>query len=381
MTTAIVAEYIRRVPWDHGRWAVDIARAIAQRGEPVILICDAIVDRRHLEGAGDITLIERHPGRTARERQPTRFQRWAFDRLDALAPHATLSLSRLVPAGLWIPVDPPSAAAFSREVVSVSPATLLLEAASRPWIADAIRAERRAKRLARASGVRRCSIAPRPDSEDDARAAHTLGVASTLTHASGSRDLRRRLRERLNLAESRPVLLCSLVDRPVSSARSLLEAVARSRRSAGPPAVLILTREPIRVHRLASALGALTRVRILGATARMDAILCACDALVLPARAAHATARLAADAIALHTPVLAVAGAAGASLIEPASFGGPPVGRVLSDVTPGGWQSAMDQMLEPPTLQRMRESAASLAPTVRFDAMIGRLVATMARAR
>ena len=48
--------------------------------------------------------------------------------------------------------------------------------------------------------------------------------------------------QHLGLADTRPVLLCSLVDRPVSAARALLEAIARSRRSAGPPALVILTR-------------------------------------------------------------------------------------------------------------------------------------------
>ncbi len=379
MSFAIVAEHIRRLPWHHGRWAVDIARGIAERAGHVTLICDAIEDRSQLESAGNITIIERAPGRGPRRRQPTRFQRWALDQLDATSADATLSLTRLVPAGLWLPVEPPSSAAFVRQVSSSSPPTVLLEAVSRPWILDAMSAERRARRIARSSSVQLARLGACGGSGSSS--VLNLGLASTLDSGATPKGARYRLRERLGLADTRPVLLCSLVDRPVSAARALLEAIARSRRSAGPPALLILTREPIRVHRLASALGALTRVRILGASSQMDAILSACDALALPARSAHSTARLAADAIAMHTPVIAAEGAPGAELIEPASFGVPPFGQVLSDVTPGGWQGALDQMLEPSTLGRMRESAASLAPTVRFDSFIDRLLAAMTSPR
>ena len=387
MRIAIVAEHVRRLPWHHGRWAIEIAKGLCERCEHIELICDAVADHSQLDSVKNLSIIERAPERSVRDRRPLRFQRWALDQLRASDADGTISLTRLVPAGLWLPVDPPSWTSYKRSVLSLSPATTLLEASSRTWIVNAMRAERRAMSMARSNSVSFCQLGslPGPDSsiptdsqpKPSPSSVRRLGLASTLTPDPAYHQARYRLREKLDLAADRPVLLCSLIDRQVGVARALVQAIARSRRSAGPPALLVLTRQPMRVHRLVSALGALPRVRILGASSQMGAIISACDAVALPATGSRGTARMIADAIAMHTPVIAAHGVAGAEIIEPSSFGGPPIGCVLNDVTPGGWQSALDQMLEPMTLQHMKASVASLAPTVRFESFVDRLLGSM----
>lgn len=360
---AVVAEHIHRWPWHPSRWATDLADGLAARGHEVAIVCDDIDDPW---SAGDrVRLLRRRPGRAARSRQPTRFMRWAartcapFDR--------TISLTHLVAGDLWIACEPRSWHSFVRSVASPSPATVLLEGLSRPWLPLALVGEARAGWGARSRpGV--------PARIGHARHGETaLPLASRLT-GEPAPNARRILRSALRIEPEQAFILVSAVDVPARRLRDLLTAVARLRHSAR--AVLgVLTHEPVRVLRLGHATRVGERLRILGTTTDMASLLSAADLAIV--RASGHSGRFLADAIRMGVPALCEEGAAGASVVEPPAIGSGPLGRLVRDRTPAGWANALDLVLEGSTLRQMADAAEAVSAMLAMDHLMDAIERTL----
>ena len=363
MRIAVVAEHIHRWPWHPSRWATDLAGGLAARGHEVAIVCDAIDDPWSVSER--VRVLRRRPGRAPRSRQPIRFVRWAtrtgapFDR--------TISLTRLVAGDLWIACEPRSWNSFVRSVASPSPATVLLEGLSRPWLPLALVGEVRARRDGRSRPVACTRIGHARDGE------HALPLVSRLADEP-SPTARGMLRSALRIDPEQVFMLVSAVDAPARRLRDLFTGVARLRHSAG--VVLgVLTHEPVRVLRLGHATRVGDRLRILGTTTDMASLLAAADLAIV--RASGQSGRFLADAIRMGVPVLCEAGAVGASIVEPPAIGSGPVGRLVRDCTPAGWAGVLDLVLEGSTLRQMAGAAESVSPMMAMDHLLDAVERTL----
>ncbi|HRQ73758.1 MAG TPA: glycosyltransferase, partial [Phycisphaerales bacterium] len=200
---------------------------------------------------------------------------------------------------------------------------------------------------------------PLPDAERDSR-------------------LRAHARRTLGLHEHDRVILLSGIhlDRP-----GLHEFLAGAAAAESRPVVVAPAYRGYRLHKAAERAGMVERVRLIGATARMDALFAAADLAVAPfaAPAGITTGRFVCDAIRSARPVLARSDAPGAELVALAPDDRP--GALIDGPTPTGWQDAIDAALEPDTHACAGNAALALAPELSLDALADRLVSLLVDSR
>lgn len=371
MKILILTEYIRRLPWSSSAWAIDLARGFSSRGHEVTVACDGMDDESLLEG---VHLAVRRPQRTVRGSDPVAFQRWAFDMRRRLSGHASLSLSPWCPADVWIRLDSESAASLFRAMLAHRPLSALLELAHRPWVLAAVNAEARA---ARSAGEARQLRFAANAAEDEA---HALLFASRLSRPDEAEtaDRRARTRAALGLNPARGVLLMSAMEIDPAALDAFLGGLAQAcRRGPGrSPVLLVAGRRGYSVSRAAERAGCEPgAVRYIGATARMEHALAACDAAVIPGpdRGGSAGARFLADALRAGRPVLAHRRAPGAALLEPAHFGTAPLGLLVDPATAEAWAAAIDAAFSDGWMARAQRAARDAGPALSLDGLLGRL--------
>lgn len=375
MNLLLLADYAERHPWSPTAWAVDLAHALQARGHGVVVACDGADD------PGDFApmrVLVRDERRTARHAHPLRFARWAGAVRARHEDRACVSLTHFAPGDLWIPLGPPTIAALRANLLlrRSSPGSMAAYLADRPWLAHAALAERRAGVAAARAGTLRGALnapaGPLPDGRTG------LGFASRLPPPEEERDarLRAHTRRTLGLHERDRVILLSGIHLDRGGLHEFLSgaAAAESR-----PVVVAPAYRGYRLHRAAERAGMADRVRLVGATARMDALLAGADLAAAPfaAPAGITTGRFVCDAIRAGRPVLARADAPGAELVALAPGDRP--GALVNDPTPQGWRGAIDAALEPGLLAIARRAAESLAPELGMDALADGLVDLMER--
>ncbi|MCW5776458.1 MAG: glycosyltransferase [Phycisphaeraceae bacterium] len=370
MRLLLLADYAECHPWSPAAWAADLAHSLHEHGHDVLVACDGADDPADF---APVRVLVRDERRTARHAHPLRFARWAGAVRARHADRACVSLTHFAPGDLWIPLGPPTMASLRSNLLlrRSSPGSMAAYLADRPWLAHAAIAERQARAAAARFGTIRGALNAPAGALPDGRIG--LGFASRLPPPDAAHDACQRVRTRrtLGLREHESVVLLSGIhlDRP-----GLHEFLAGAAVAEARPIVLAPAYRGYRLHLAAERAGMGERVRLVGATARMDALFAAADLAAAPfaAPAGITTGRFVCDAIRAARPVLARADAPGAELIALAPETRP--GALVPNPTPEGWGRAIDAALEPESLARARHASESLSCQLGLDVLVDRLV-------
>lgn len=363
-------------------WVPALACGLAARGHEITVAVDGVEDPAVF---ANVRLIVRRAHRTVRGSTPLSFQRWALNVLRTSHCDASLSLTTLVPAGVWAPVGGSFLGSFISMTRSHSGISSVLEALARPWLPAAVYAEKRAEFLARDMGSVRCRIGALTGPAGE----HPLGYASTAEHWPGVAEaniepgapeaalVRAAARRALGIAGDRPVLVLSAVHPHRAGIGSFLGAIELLRRERGDrgPLVLVLGRKPYSVERAARKHGGLESLRFVGATSQIPTVMLGSDAAVSPwahPRAAG-TGRFIADALRFGLPVIAHAKASGAELIVPEHFGTPEIGSLVTEDSVGAWRNAVCEAIDALPPGQTSRAARDVSRALSLDALCARV--------
>lgn len=389
MRVLVIAGWLSRRPWGEGRFAADLVGALADLGHEVHLAADSIEDPGQFDRAVGISSFR--PFRDNAVRTVAGFRRFAADRARAIPHDATISLSRLVPASVWMPVDF-GPGAWTRHSRRVSGAMRLVMKIPRHWrLPAALTAEARASSAYFPTGTIQRLLVFGPEAAADAARSFPdlagrivdVGMVSRLPATTpGELDaLRAAARAALGIDPARRVLLVSL---PWSIAPDDPELAAffagASRTGHDGPLILCLCRDAMSVHRAAVRHDWNTDhgLRILGRTERIQSALAAADAVGIPITASGgafrsgAMGRLAADALRFGRPVLAIRGGTGAELVA-----GQSQGWIVDKPTPEAWSAALRLAGDGAWLQPASAAAREAGRELGFDRLAGRVDAAL----
>lgn len=389
MHLALVTERVPASPWHAEHLAAALVAALAGRGHRMDLICESFDDDRLAVPPG----VTVHPRRGCCLRSATRpwaLRDFARARLQALGPEATLSLTRLLPAPVWMPIIPSASTAAGRALRLRGFEPMVREARALPLTATKGLLET----FARGDhyGVRRL-LAFGPRAAEAARTELPLyrdrvadvGFLPLTTRPDEARraDLRTRLRRAVQIDPDATVILLSA---PLGMQRDLagpLEAAAHLYRQAGrrAPVLIIASMDPYAVHDAALRVEAQQVVRLAGVTARPEALLCAADLVAawcrgpLHAFAAGSASRLIAESLSFGLPVLADRRAPGAELIAdvrerhaPGDTAPAAPGLLVDGPASLAWYIALQSAADPQWLAAARAHAAIRAADFAPDA-------------
>lgn len=363
----MLCEYVSASRWAGSAWAVDICKGLCARGHRVVVAAEGMDDPEML--LPGVALLRGHP-RRADHRRPFAYARWARRLVRRGSQDVSLSLSPLVRADVWSPVEMDAGMYLARLLRQKGPASMFMGLTHTTWLPAALLAER----LVTRHGIHA------PIGTNPSRGG--LGFASALSEPDDRDGLRRRVREIIGISPSRPILAMSGVHHANAGLQDMLAGLAKvEAASAGQaPILLVLGREGYSVHARARRAGCEHLVRLLGGSSRLDAALVAADAGIAPlARTDDAcTGRFIADCLRLGLPVVAHAEAPGVELVEPKQFGTAPVGFIVHNAD---WADAFERLLSPAWLEPMRRAAADVSITLSMDALITRLEHMLERGR
>ena len=372
MKVLVFDEYIGPLPWSPGAWTIEIARGLALRGHEVTVACDNAFDPAALAPA---RVLVRNPERRGEDRQPLAFRRWAIRTARMIGAEVSLSLTHAAPADFFLPIGPTSLGEFALVWRTQPPLSAAFETVQRSWLPAAAIAD------ALGGGARRLAFAESTEGRTG------LGYASRFDPPGPAAlaDLRSRTRVLLGIDAARPVILVSAVHAERHGLAPMLEGfrLLRPERSAGAPVLLAAGESAYTIHSAAVAAGCEGALRAVGATARMDALLAACDVAAAPlAGAARSCAgRFIADALRMGRPVLAERAACGAELLLGT---GPPATRagvVLDTARASIWRGAFEKALSEPWRARAAAAAAAIGRGLGMGEFLSRLEAALAAPR
>lgn len=445
MRVMVLAERLPAAPWSPGRVALGLAGRLAARGHAVVLLADAVERGRDVSGLAEVVVREGfcHRGRVPpvgyRRFVAAELERRGLAGGAGLGsvsaglspaggrPEVVLSFTRLVPsvAGLlgvpddgacptlWVPLQrgargagrellaqfrPPMNFESLLRRVRLTPGRLA-RAAVEAW-ASRTRAGRDELGLF-AAGAEAGPRTGRPVGGVTWLPALRPGAAGGREGGGASED-RRRVRELLRIDPGAVVLLMP-VDRPTGAELApVMEAVAGAGagRDGTGAVLLVLGGEPVSVLAAGERAGLVPgrEMRVLPRTHRFAAVAAAADiALVAQARPSaasanrvrpvpptqtHDPARLVAELLSVGLPVIARAGAPGASMVLGSAAGRPadgrggalagsrpdeaslrrgPCGLVVVRHDARTWSAALDCLLAPETRAAARVAARATA--------------------
>ncbi|MEN0020912.1 MAG: hypothetical protein AAF747_08530 [Planctomycetota bacterium] len=279
----LIAEFVRDLPWSRTRWAVALARAYKTLGHEVTLIADGVDDAHELELLG-VTVRVRRPLRPSEDTQPARFARFATHELAAASADVAISLTWLVPAAIWLPVEQAPWPRFRELVGEGSIVSLAFESVQQRWLPTAMLAAHRSKRSG-ATSIQTTDLG--------------LAAIDRVPAEQERGAMRAGLRESLGIQDDERIVLASLVQqRPKRLADALAWADANKGR------LLVLANEWYSIRRAFERAHMVDRLITLGTTREPGAAVAACDGVLLAGQLG--TGRLAALAIAMGKPIESV---------------------------------------------------------------------------
>lgn len=336
MRVLLIAEYVRANPVTIGYWVIDLARALAARGHRLTVAIDGLEDAAPLTEFGrgpipegePIDVLVHRPGRDHLGANPFTFQKWAMHTRDRITHDVCLSLTPLVPGDVWLPLGPQTWDSIKSVLMTQSPLSAVSEFVHRPWLPAMDIAERLADR----SKVQRLTFG-----------LSGIGYASRLDQPSEDHvaDMRRMVRRRLGIDESRSVVIASVLHAHRSGLKSFLGAFGHVvRETIGPkPLALLIGRSGESIARYSDRFGVTEHVMQIGRTMRVMELIAASDLVAAPLAAAKyaswglklsaTSGRFVADGLRVGRPVIALNRASGAELLAP--------GRLEHDPLGPGW--------------------------------------------
>lgn len=388
----MLASRLERHAWTHGALVARLTRALAERGREVTLLCDAAED---VEMFG-CHVRARRPFEHNQAEQPAATSRWLARTAGSRNESArddlvTLSLTRLVPGEVWMPLDQSVEALLEDELASRSLLSRGMWLA-RHWGALAARAIER--EAAQREGCVRRVLAFGPAAAATAARrwvrlggrVRDVGFAAMVEPATGEREarLRAEVRARLHVNPSRRVVLVSLMRTAGADWEAFLGAVARITapevRAGNAPVIVAMARDAYAMHEAACRAGCQRALRIVGQTARVEALLAAADAAAAPLSArpdafrAGATGRFVADAIRAGRPVLAAATASGADMLQHCGVETP---GLVVEPSAEAWMEGLRQVCDDDWLAARTVGARAAAAGVGFEDWVERVVAEL----
>ncbi|MEM7754802.1 MAG: glycosyltransferase [Planctomycetota bacterium] len=321
MRVSVVLEYAHGRPWDHtGPWGAAFSRALAERGHEVTVFADGVADRDRF---GDRVRVEvRRSNRRSIEGDPLGFAGWVGERVRAHC-GASLSLTRAWAGDVWVPMGR-SAADEIRRLASLvgRPATFAMQSRERLWVLAALVAERRARAEAKRRGVAVLSIGEpvfagvRTVGPTSPRLGDDRSSLSQSQSQPGSQSpSRSAVRAMLGIGADEVVLVASAVHHQDDAFAAFLGGAAEV-----GARVIVTGGRPHLVTRRAQRADAEKAVIAMGQTERMDALIEASDAVVVPGGdrgvRVRGTGRLVAEAVCAGRPVFVGPRAAGVGSVR-----------------------------------------------------------------
>ncbi len=313
MKIALVGARLPRHPWVQARAPILLASHLAQRGHDVTLLCDTIEEAPQAEPANVVAFTDYSP---ASPERPVAFSRWARAQLDTLDPDVILSTTRLVPGHALMPVEP-SASAWWEQARARGPVSFVIDVLKHTGALWEALVEARSARKAKGTVRQLWAIGPW-ETRRLTPGAHRLGLEPTdiglfneldPPSADERQSLRADLRARLDIPEGAFVVLIggdALSPRAITTILDGLAATADNITG------LISLRASSAADREATRAGCRDRLRVVGRTARLDALLAAADLVATgdPGTAPSGTwgvTRTISAALAMNLPTLAEA--------------------------------------------------------------------------
>lgn len=410
MNVLLLAPRLPRHPWSLGATARALTDALAQRGHTITLACQAVDDAAMFERVAMV--LPRAPFRQTTTDWPMGMGRFARNARRTIAHDVSLSLCRSMSADVWMPLDPtPSSwlahvaktrrgvvlpvalakhagvlAALAYELFSRLPlgARSTSTPIRRVIAIGPVAAGEAARWLASAGLDDRIVTAPYPG-PPTSPSSSLDPVATPAPDAS-------RVRALVRVPADRPLVLISALGPTGRRLEVVFQGLrlAHERRPDRAPLALVLASEAFAAHTQARRAGATDLVRILTPTARIDDCIAAADVVALPLVASRglfesgASGRLAARALTLGTPLLAVSGTAGYDLCRSGSPTEPAAGWLVDGLTPAAFARAFERISDPDEVQRAKAAALVRAPALAFDRFVDVVESTLslcARAR
>jgi glycosyltransferase involved in cell wall biosynthesis len=348
MNVTLILEYGGRMRWQQpGAWAALITRAMQDRGHRVRVVADCLADPALIEAD---EIVVRAPARKRLERRPRRFQRWAL----AHTQSPSISLSSVVPANVWCPLD----SSWRDEIVWLTnlrnPATLAMEVVHRLWVPPLALAQARARALALAIPARLVTLGASTEAS-----VLPLGFASWLSPTAASASHRQQVRRALGIAPEAFVVLTSAAHTDRAGLGALLDGW-RLFCQTSPGVLLLMGRKAALIDRHCRARGVSDTTCVLGQVERPELVFAAADVAAAwsARRDVNATGRFVADALAMQLPVLSTQAASGAELLRTQ----PDAGGLLNEASALAWMRALANASKRDWRVSARASAAALAP-------------------
>lgn len=270
----LISEFVRDLPWSRTRWTPALARVLTDLGHEVVVLADGVDDPATFADLG-VTLRLRRSERASEDTTPRAFVAFARDQLAAIEPEHAISLTWLMPAAAWFPVEHTPWRRFRLLVGEGSPISLAFEAVQQRWLPTALLAARQARQRG-----------PEPLTIDD------LGLAAvdSIPEFDERHEARARLREAHGIARHERVVLASLVQNRPERTRGVIRwAQVRDDR------LLILASDWHSIRKDFARANLLDRITPIGQTRAAWTALAAADALLVPSEIG--TGRLAALAL------------------------------------------------------------------------------------
>lgn len=397
MRIAVVTERLPASPWHQEHLAVPILRALAARGHDTHAVCESVDDEMRL---GEIANISLHPRRGYCHRssvRPWALREFAQTKLKSLHPDATLSLTRLLSAQVWMPIVGSASTIISRVARIRGFEPLFREARALPLtltksvLETIARGDHYTVRRVFAFGPRAAESARQEWTTLRDRIADVGFIAAVTPPATDERaSIRRRIRNAIGTDEHRSLILVSSPSGMQRDLAAVIEAAAHAYKQSGDraPILLIAAADAYAVHDAAVRLGAHHVVRLAGVSHRPEGLLCAADVALAWSRgpaapcAAGSASRFIADALAFGLPVIAVRGAPGAELIgdvravrAPGDTRAVGPGSLVDNSTGLGWYVALQSAVDPAW---HREAKAAATARAEQAALIGDPIARLA---
>lgn len=412
MNILVLAGRVSRHHWTSGGMVTYLCQQLLSRGHRLSLALQSLDDttpESPLAAASSIACFD-HYRQTATD-FPFGFPAWAARQRRAIPHDVSLSLTRSAAADVYFPLDPTGASWLRRALdtrpITSSPHSLALalmrhHGALRAGAREALRRTPGPlfPRAAHphAGAIRRILTIGPAAAGEAARLLTPTGLAdrvrqlpffTTLAPPTPAQraDLRARTRAALAIPAARRVILISApapigptLDAPL---RALAALNTRQHAQPGAPLMLILARDSYAAHNAALHARADEHVRILGPTTRIDAALAASDlcALTTPVAVgqfeAGAAGRLAADALRMGIPLLALSGASGYDLARHIFPDSSRPGLVIDVSRADTWERALRTACEDRWLEEASRAAARLGETIAFEPFLAAILTAL----
>lgn len=389
MKIVVICGRAARHPWSGGAMAARVCAALAQAGHTVHLRTQSVDDPERFSCCASIETFDSFD-QTSTD-WPFGFARWARSRVRACAHDVSLSLSRVVGAHVWMPIEPSAASWLGRARGTLGLKSLGITLTRHHGFLRTLATETLivAPRTARGRIRRTLAIGPTAAGEATRLLHRVRGLGETVREirafsmieppsAERARDLRTATRRLLNVSDEQTLALL-LGPQPVGRRMDpVLEAVAGL--SGRGLASAALAKDACALHDRAVRLGASHSIRILPLTRAVDAALCAADLVVLPLKSdsgvfqAGGLSRMAATALRFGKPLVVQSGSPGYELARLRSDDQEMPGLVVDTPSREHWERALKGALDSNWRERAGKAALSVSRDMTFDRFSGDLL-------